>query len=337
MINVGIVGISGYTGKMLLKILLKHPQVRVSHIAAGTTKGKLEDIHPEFTGQSDLTCDEFNLNKAVSACDLVFVAVPHTKSLEITPGLLKAKKHVIDLSADYRLKDTNLYKKWYGVSHGDEKSLAKAVYGLPELYREDIKKADLIANPGCYPTAAILALAPLVSTSAKNILSVTIDAKSGVSGAGRKASLDLHYCEVNENFKAYKVLEHQHTPEINQCLSNLAGDKIDANFVAHLLPINQGIYETIYVQMKQAVALDKLHEMYKKFYKTEKFVRVLKLGAQPEIKNVVGTNLCDIGLAAKGNLLVITSAIDNLIKGASGQAVQNMNIMCGFKEETGLA
>lgn len=336
MINVGIVGISGYTGKMLLKLLLPHPQVRVSYIAAGTTKGKLGDIHPEFAGQCDLFCDEFDQAKAVSSCDLIFIAVPHTKSLDITPGLLKAKKRVIDLSADYRLKDTHVYKKWYGLAHKDEKSLKDAVYGLPELYREDIKKASLIANPGCYPTAAILGLAPIISTNVKNIASITIDAKSGVSGAGRKASLDLHFCEVNENFKAYKVLEHQHAPEINQYLSYLTGDQIDVNFVAHLLPLNQGIYETIYVQMKKDVAAEKVHEIYKKFYKTEKFVRVLALGAQPEIKNVVNTNLCDIGLAAKGSLLVITSAIDNLIKGASGQAVQNMNIMYGFKEETGL-
>jgi len=335
-INVGIIGISGYTGKMLLKILLTHPNVRITYIAAGTTKGKVADIHPEFAGQIQLECDEFDLDKATSSCDLIFIAVPHTKSLEITPGLLKAKKRIIDLSADYRLKKPSVYKQWYGVTHSDTASLAKAVYGLPELYREDIKKADLIANPGCYPTAAILGLAPLVSASNNNIVSITIDAKSGVSGAGRKATLGLHFCEVNENFKAYKVLEHQHAPEINQCLSQLAGHEIDINFVAHLLPINQGIYETIYVQMKNEISLNKIHQLYKKFYKTEQFVRVLELGQQPEIKNIVHTNLCDIGLAAKGNLLVITSTIDNLVKGASGQAVQNMNIMCGFKEDTGV-
>jgi len=335
-INVGIVGISGYTGKMLFKILLTHPQARITYIAAGTTKGKVEDIHPEFAGQTQLVCDEFNLAKAASLCDLVFVAVPHTKSLEITPSLLKAKKRIVDLSADYRIKKSSVYEQWYGVAHSDAASLAKAVYGLPELYREDIKKADLIANPGCYPTAAILALAPLVSSDHKNITSITIDAKSGISGAGRKATLGLHFCEVNENFKAYKVLEHQHTPEINQCLSLLAGNVVDINFVAHLLPLNQGIYETIYVQLKKESSLSRIHQMYKKFYKTESFVRVLQLGQQPEIKNVVGTNFCDIGLAAKGHLLVVTSAIDNLIKGASGQAIQNMNIMYGFNENTGL-
>ncbi len=336
MLNVGIIGISGYTGKMLLKILLKHPQVRISYIAAGTTKGKVHEIHPEFTGQIELDCKAFNLTQAAALCDLAFIAVPHTQSLGITPGILKAKKRIVDLSADYRLKDQNLYKQWYGITHSDTASLAKAIYGLPELYREDIKKANLIANPGCYPTAAILGLAPLVSTHAKKIASIIIDAKSGVSGAGRKAALELHFYEVNENFKAYKVLTHQHAPEINQCLSSLAGNIVDINFVAHLLPLNQGIYETIYVQLKKDVSISDLHNIYKKFYKTEQFVRVLPLGQQPEIKHVAGTNFCDIGLAMKDHLLVITSAIDNLIKGASGQAVQNMNIMYGFKENAGL-
>jgi len=334
--NVGIVGISGYAGKFLLKILLNHPKVRVNYIAAGSTKGKLEEIHPEFTGQTNLICDEFDLSKATSACDTIFLAVPHTKSIEMTPGLLKAGKRVIDLSADYRLKDPDTYETWYQKAHTDPKSLSKAIYGLPELFREEIKKADLLANPGCYPTAAILALAPIVSAQTKNIHTITIDAKSGVSGAGRKATLGLHFCEVNENFKAYKVLAHQHTPEINQCLSQLAQVPMDVTFVAHLLPINQGIYETIYVHCQKPVGLEKVHQLYAKFYKTERFVRVLPLGQQPEIKHVVNTNYCDIGLAAKGNLLVITSAIDNLVKGAAGQAVQNMNIMHAFPENTGL-
>lgn len=336
MINVGIVGISGYTGKFLLKILLNHPKVRINYIAAGSTKGKLEEIHPEFIGKSDLVCDEFDLQKAADHCDVVFLAVPHTKSIEITPGLLKAGKRVIDLSADYRLKNADTYQAWYEKAHTDPQSLAQAVYGLPELYKEDIKNARLLANPGCYPTAAILALAPFVSTQTRNIQTIVIDAKSGVSGAGRKATLSLHFCEVNENFKAYKVLAHQHTPEINQCLSQLAQDNVDVTFVAHLLPINQGIYETIYVHCGQAVNAEKTHQLYTKFYKTEPFVRVLPLSQQPEIKNIVNTNYCDIGLAAKGNLLVITASIDNLVKGAAGQAVQNMNIMYGFPENTGL-
>ncbi|MDP8266661.1 MAG: N-acetyl-gamma-glutamyl-phosphate reductase [Candidatus Aceula meridiana] len=336
MINVGIIGISGYSGKLILKLLLNHPKVRVTYIAAGKTKGSLGDIHPEFLEKTKLYCDKFNLKKAKSLCDLIFVAVPHTQAMKIVPGLLAAKKRVIDLSADYRFKSASEYQKWYKTSHSDKKNLPKAVYGLPELYREDIKKANLIANPGCYPTAAILSLAPLVATQNKNINSITIDAKSGISGAGRKAVLDLIFSEISENLKAYKVLTHQHTPEINGYLSKLAGKAIDVTFVPHLVPLNQGIFETIYVSLKKPIALSKIYTLYHKFYKTEKFVRILKIGIQPEIKNVVNANYCDIGFATNGKMLVITSAIDNLIKGASGQAVQNMNIMCGFNENLGL-
>ncbi|MDP8264279.1 MAG: N-acetyl-gamma-glutamyl-phosphate reductase [Candidatus Aceula lacicola] len=336
MLNVGIIGISGYSGKLLLKILLNHKDVRVTHVSAGTTTGKVSDIHPEFAGKTRLVCEKFNLSKAKNLCDLFFVAVPHTKSMSITPGLLKAKKMVVDLSADYRLKNSSVYKKWYGVAHKDKKNLPKSVYGLPELYREEIKKAKLVANPGCYPTAAILALAPLMATHSKKIASIIIDAKSGVSGAGRKTVLSLIYSEANENLKAYKALCHQHAPEICAYLSRLSGKKVDITFVPHLIPMNYGILETVYIQLKSPMTAQKIYSLYQKFYKTEEFVRILKPGCQPETKNVTGTNYCDIGFAVKNNMLVITSAIDNLMKGASGQAVQNMNLMCGFKENTGL-
>jgi len=209
---------------------------------------------------------------------------------------------------------------------------------LPELYRESIKKAQLIANPGCYPTAAILALAPLVTTNGKWIDSITIDAKSGVTGAGRKAKLALNFSEVNENFKAYKVLNHQHVPEMELYLSKMSGKKHNIDFVPHLLPVNRGILETVYVHLNDKLSLSNIYKIYKRFYKTEKFVRVLELGIQPELKNVVGSNYCDIGLELSQNrlLLVITSVIDNLVKGAAGQAIQNMNIMYGFKEDEGL-
>ena len=337
MLNVGIVGISGYSGKMLLKILLNHPDVRVTHVSANTTTGKVSDIHPEFTGKTRLICEKFNLTKAKNLCDLFFIAVPHTKSMEIVPGLLKAKKKIIDLSADYRIKNSSVYKKWYGVAHKDKKNLKKSVYGLPELYREEIKKSKLIANPGCYPTAAILALAPLMATHNKKITSIIIDAKSSVSGAGRKATLNLIYAEANENLKAYKPLCHQHTPEICAYLSRLTQSDVNITFVPHLIPMNYGILETIYIKLKSPMTAQKIYKLYQKFYKTEKFVRVLKPGQQPETKNVTGTNYCDIGFAVKDNMVVITSAIDNLMKGASSQAVQNMNLMCGFKEEAGLS
>ena len=245
---------------------------------------------------------------------------------------------MIDLSADYRLKNKSDYKTWYNLEHSDPANLAKAVYGLPELHRADIKKSRLVANPGCYPTAAILGLAPLVSTQAEAIDSITIDAKSGVSGAGKKIAPELMFVEVNENFKAYKVLQHQHTPEIERQISKLCGYAVTVAFVPHLLPINNGILSTIYVRLKKSVSLESIYNLYKKFYKTEPFVRLHPLGHQPELKHVGGTNYCDVGLAQSSdqNLLVVTTVIDNLMKGASGQAIQNLNIMCGFKEAEGL-
>lgn len=338
MIRVGIVGISGYSGKAVMDVLLRHPDVRITYAAAHNTTGPLDEIWPNLRNRTKLVCEKFDVQKAAQICDVIFLALPHTESMNCAGKLIKAGKRVIDLSADYRLSKASLYKTWYGQEHTDPKMLSKAVYGLPELFREKIKKAQLIANPGCYPTAAILGLTPLVAVGREEIDSVIVDAKSGVSGAGRKTIPGLMFAEVNENFKAYKVLEHQHTPEINQYLSKIASSPIDVTFVAHLLPNNHGILETIYVRLKSPMSSNEVYTLYRKFYKTEPFVRVLPLGAQPETKNVVGTNFCDIGLAVSADkqLIVITSAIDNLIKGAAGQAVQNMNIMCQFKETEGL-
>lgn len=338
MINVGIVGISGYSGRELLEILLKHKDVRVNYISANNTTGHIKDLWPEFKDKINLKCDKIDTKQAINLCDLVFLAVPHTAAMSIAPELLKAKIPVIDLSADYRLNNSVDYKKWYKTDHLDPLNLKKAVYGLPELYRENIKKSRFISNPGCYPTAALIGLAPIVSTHADLIESIAIDAKSGVSGAGRKAAVNLNYCEVNENFKAYKVLEHQHAPEINLYLKKLGKGIKLVDFVPHLLPINRGILETIYVRLNSKVNLSKVFMVYKRFYKTEEFVRVNELGSQPEIKDVIYRNFCDLGLALSQDkkLLVITSVIDNLVKGAAGQAVQNMNIMFGFKENEGL-
>ncbi len=337
-IRVGIVGISGYSGGMAFELLLNHPQVRITYVSANNTQGPVEEIWPRLKTKTNLTCDKFNLNKALESCDLFLLAVPHGASLKIVPRLLKAGKRVIDLSADYRLKNSRDYEKWYARKHTDKANLLKAIYGLPELYRQDIKEALLVANPGCYPTAAILALAPVVTACADRIASVTIDAKSGVSGAGRKMVPQLMFSEVHENFKAYKVLSHQHTPEINLYLSKLAGRGLEVIFVPHLLPVDRGILATIYVQFKEKMNDHKILNVYKKFYKTEPFVRVGSLGSEPQLRDVVGTNFCDIGLALSKdkNLLVILCVIDNLIKGASGQAIQNMNIMCGFKESEAL-
>ena len=337
MLRCGIVGLSGYTGKEVFALLLNHSQVRVTYVAAQNTTGPVSEIWPEFLNRTTLICQKFNVKDAAKSCDVIFLALPHTESMKVAGALLKSGLKVIDLSADYRLKNTKTYETWYAHKHSDVKNIAKAIYGLPELFRQKIKNASLIANPGCYPTAAVLGLAPLVATRSKSITSVIIDAKSGVSGAGRKASVGLLMSELANNFKAYKVLSHQHAPEIDQTITQLAGHKLSVNFVAHLLPIDRGILDTIYVQLDAPVTLNQLHLLYSKFYKIEPFVRVLPSGAQPEIKNVVHTNFCDIGLAVSADkkTVVITSAIDNLVKGAAGQAVQNMNTMFGFNEVEG--
>ncbi|MBF0503779.1 MAG: N-acetyl-gamma-glutamyl-phosphate reductase [Candidatus Omnitrophica bacterium] len=336
-IRAGVLGVSGYTGQQALALLLGHPGVRLTYVAANNTQGPVASIFPEFINRTTLVCHKLDIEEAVQKCDIVFLALPHTESMKVAGKLLKAGLRVIDLSADYRFKKSKVYETWYGHKHSDKKNLSKAIYGLPELFRQKIKNAEFIANPGCYPTAAILGLAPLACTH-KDILSIVIDAKSGVSGAGRKASVALHFCEVNENFKAYKVLSHQHAPEIEQYLYGLAGRSIPIHFVAHLLPITRGILNTMYVQLKESTTLNQLHALYKKFYKIEPFVRLHPAGEQPEIKNVTNTNFCDLGLALSRDkrMVVITSTIDNLIKGAAGQAVQNMNIMYGFNEIEGL-
>jgi len=336
-IRVGILGVSGYTGREAFALLLDHPGVRITYVAANNTEGAMSAIYPEFLNRTTLVCQKLNLKEAIEKCDVVFLALPHTESMNVAPKLLKAGLKVIDLSADYRLKSSKIYEVWYGHKHTDTKNISKAVYGMPELFRQKIKGADFIANPGCYPTAAILGLAPLVSTR-NDIGSIIVDAKSGVSGAGRKPSVGLLASEVNDNFKAYKVLSHQHSPEIDQYLSQLSGKTTRIHFVAHLLPITRGILNTMYVPLSEGITLNQLHSLYKKFYKMEPFVRLHPIGSQPEIKNVANTNFCDIGLAVSPDkkMVVITSAIDNLVKGAAGQAVQNMNIMYGFNEIEGL-
>ncbi|MBM3251834.1 MAG: N-acetyl-gamma-glutamyl-phosphate reductase [Candidatus Omnitrophica bacterium] len=339
MLKVGIVGATGYTGEKLVDILLHHPEVRITYLSAKIEKAeKIDNIFPRFSGKISLVCDNFDLEKATKLCDLLFLAVPHTVSLELTPDLLKANKIVIDLSADYRLKDMEEYKSWYKVAHKDKKNLEIAVYGLPELYRERIKKAKLIANPGCYPTAAILALAPALTAGIIDSKSIIIDAKSGVTGAGRKAAMDFFFSEVNENLKAYKINAHQHIPEIDQEISNLAQKKIQIMFVPHLIPMDRGILETIYVKLSGHKSRKDILKIYQKFYKTEPFVRVYNEGKFPQTKNVLETNCCDIAIEVceDKKTLIIVAAIDNLMKGAASQAVQNMNIACGFKEDTGL-
>lgn len=339
MVNIGIVGVSGYTGEELIRILLKHPGVKISGLFSRSSYNKpVAEVFPEFASRLNLVCLKPDIENIVGKCDVVFLALPHTTSMDLVPKLLEAGKRVIDLSADYRLKDSKVYAKFYQYKHKDKKNLQGSVYGLPELCRAQIKNAKIVANPGCYPTAAILALAPLISANLADLNSIIIDAKSGVSGAGKKTAEEFFSSEDKEDFKAYKVGGHQHTPEINQELSALAGKKVKVTFVPHLLPVNRGILETIYVKKskKSKVKSKNLVQLYKKFYKKEPFVRIKAEGEFPRLKDVVGTNFCDIGIKDNSDSLIIISAIDNLVKGASGQAVQNMNIMYKFPETTGL-
>ena len=339
MLRVGIVGATGYAGEELIGILLEHPHVRITNLSAKIEKPQdISEIFPKFKNRIDLICTQPQIKEIIAKCDLVFLALPHTFSMEIAPALLNAGKKVVDLSADYRFKDTKIYEAFYKTKQKDKKHLGMAVYGLPELYRVKIKNAALIANPGCYSTAAILGLAPLVMADLADLDSIIIDAKSGFTGAGRKSQEEFISSEIDEDFRAYKVNVHQHAPEINQELSKLANKSIKVTFVPHLLPLNRGILETIYVKKRQKVKAksQKLITLYKKFYKKEPFIRILGEGKFPRIKDAVHTNFCNIGIREEAKQIIIISVIDNLLKGASGQAVQNMNIMYKFPEHTAL-
>ncbi len=337
-IKVGVVGATGYTGEELVRILVRHPHVMISYVSGKEEREvKLQEIFPCLKGKLDLECKPLSMDQAIDQCDLVFLSLPHTVSMQYAPRFLEAGKKVIDVSADYRLKDERVYEKFYKVPHKDSQNLKQAVYGLPEMHREKIRSAKLVANPGCYPTGAILGLLPGVKQGLFDLDSIRIDAKSGVTGAGRKADKALNFSEVNESFKAYKLFEHPHVPEIDQELSKAAKKEVSVVFVPHLLPLNRGILCTIYVNLKKKTATQDLIVVYQKFYEGEPFTKVYGNGLLPELKQVAYTNFCDIGLRVDGrkNLAVIVTAIDNLDKGAAGQAVQNMNIICGFNETDG--
>lgn len=338
-LRVGVAGATGYTGEELVRVLSRHPQVVLTYVSGKEDrKEKIQDIFPYLQKSVDLPCSAFSAEKVINKADVIFLSLPHTVSMKVAPVLLAAGKKVIDVSADYRLKDTAVYEKFYKAAHADTENLKHAVYGLPEMYREKITSAKLVANPGCYPTGAILGILPGLKNGIFKKDTIRIDAKSGVTGAGRKADKGLIFGEVNESLKAYKVFEHQHAPEIDQELSLACGGSLSVVFVPHLVPINRGILSTIYAELESSINTEALTEIYKEFYAKEPFVKVYENGSLPEIKNVTRTNFCDIGLRVneEKNLAVIVTAIDNLGKGAAGQAVQNMNIMCGFKETDGL-
>jgi N-acetyl-gamma-glutamyl-phosphate reductase len=337
-LKVGILGVTGYTGEELIKLLIRHPYVELKCLSVRSNPGKnIQDIYLYLAGKLDLVCNNYSAEEICEKCDFVFLALPHAASMDFVPELINKGLKVVDLSADYRFEDSGLYEKWYAVKHKDKENLSLAVYGLTELQRKFIKKANLVANPGCYPTAAILALAPLLKNKLIKPDDIIIDAKSGFSGAGRNNSLE--YLEgVKTNFKAYAVNKHRHIPEIEEKLTRLAKKEVKVDFVAHLLPLERGILETIYVKKAKSFKLKakSLLDFYKDFYKDEPFIRIMSSDNLPQIKNVVNTNVCEIGIIDNGNMIAIISAIDNLLKGASGQAVQNMNVMCGFKETEGL-
>ena len=335
----GIIGVTGYTGNELLRLLYSHGDVELTYLTSHSFAGKsLDEIHPHYLKIIETECRPFSVEEAVEKTDLVFSALPHGESMEKVSLLREAGLKVIDLSADFRLKDAALYSKWYKREHLAPHNLAAAVYGLPELYRKEIRGASLVANPGCYPTSVLLGLAPLAARGILDWETLVVDAKSGTSGAGRVPSQGLHYPECTENFRAYRAAEHQHTPEIEQELGKLAGQEVEFTFVPHLLPMIRGILSTIYVKLKVKMDEKEIQDIYGEFYGNEQFVRLMPPPLLPETRNVYASNYCDLGLKwdSRNNRLIILSVIDNLVKGAAGQAVQNMNIMLGIKESKGL-
>ena len=348
-LKVSIIGSTGYAGKELVKILMNHQKVELVHLVSSSYAGKnIAEIFPEFLNKLDKKLINFNLDVVSQDSDLVFTALPLTVSMDMVPELLKKGVKVVDLSADYRIKDSAVYQEWYKkeLNQISKELLLEAVYGLPEIYLDKIKDASLVANPGCYPTSIILGIAPLLKYHLVEPEGIIIDSKSGTSGAGRKLSLGLHFAECNENFKAYKVVKHNHIPEVEQELSFVyfgADNKeqikgIKVSFTPHLLPINRGILSTCYLGLRGSKKEEEVLEIYQKYYHKAPFVRIFEPPNLPEIKYVAGTNYCDIGFTIDervGKIKVI-SVIDNLLKGAAGQAVQNMNIMSGFPETEGI-
>lgn len=338
MIKIGIVGSTGYAGQQLLWFLSSHPNVEIKFLSSHSYTGKMyNSIYGSYKNiREDICIDNTKAEEMLKDINVLFLGMPHGESFNIVKKALLLGVKVIDLGSDYRLKDELEYKYWYGLEHGASDILPYSVYGLPELWREDIKKANIVANPGCYPTASILGLAPIISSKLIDNSSIIIDAKSGVSGAGRSAFIGNIFTEVNENFKAYKVGEHRHTPEIEQELSKIGGNSINITFTPHLVPMNRGILATIYGNLKENVEYEDIKKIYEEFYKDEIFVRIKD--EMPETRWVRGSNYCDISfkIDKRTKRIIIVSSIDNLVKGAAGQAIQNMNLMFSLDEKTGI-
>lgn len=338
-VRVGVIGASGYTGYELLRVLVAHPAVEISVATSEQYAGQqVAEIFPSLARLLDLTLSPLLEEGLEERCDTVFLALPHKTAMRAAVRFLAAGKRVIDLSADFRLRDAETYEAWYGAAHEARSWLARAVYGLPERYRNAIKGAQLVANPGCYPTSAILPLAPLLSEGLLVPESIIVDALSGVSGAGRKLEAQYLYGEAAESVKAYGVPRHRHTPEIEQELSAAAGVPVTITFTPHLLPMTRGMLSTIYAQPRLPLSASQFREVLGKAYGEEPFVRLCAAGRLPEARHVRGSNFCDIGVEvdSRTGRLILISALDNLMKGASGQAIQNFNLMHGLAETLAL-
>ncbi len=339
MLNVAIIGASGYTGVELARILCNHPEVRLTAATSRQYAGQpLSHVFPNLRQKTNLICENLSAEELCAKADFFFTAVPHKTAMDIVPDLLIAGKKVVDLSADFRLRDVAVYEEWYQ-KHTAVELLKEAVYGLPELYRQQIRTSRLVANPGCYPTSIILALAPLLKAGVINPQSIIADSKSGTSGAGRSAQVGSLYCEVADGFRAYKVGgTHRHTPEIEQEINVFLQEPVRISFTPHLLPISRGILSTVYAQLQPGIHQADISQLYEKMYAQEPFVRILPENNFPATQYVRGSNFCDIGfkIDTRTDRIIILSTIDNIVKGAAGQAVQNMNLMCGFAETAGL-
>ncbi|GFN32641.1 N-acetyl-gamma-glutamyl-phosphate reductase [Paenibacillus xylaniclasticus] len=338
-INAAIIGSTGYGGVELIRLLASHPHVEVTSVTSSSSEGTpIAEGYPHLTEIRTDLLDGIDPKAIAAKADVVFLATPAGVAAKLTPDLLEAGLKVIDISGDHRLKSAALYEQWYKKTPADEKYLEQAVYGLAEVYGERVQGVDLLSNPGCFPTATLLGLVPAVAAGWIDPATIIIDAKSGVSGAGRGASLGTHYSELNENFSAYKVNKHQHIPEIEQVLSDIAGKPVTTTFTTHLVPMTRGIMSTMYATVLGKYKDADFVELYRQYYEGRKFVRVRGVGQWPKTKEVWGSNYCDIGFSVdeRTGRVTIISVIDNLVKGAAGQAIQNLNLMMGWDESLGL-
>lgn len=340
MIKVSIIGATGYAGEELTRILLGHPEAKIVNITSHSFSGKTYDeVYPGFNGIFDNVCEEENIEKLAEDSDVIFIALPHGMASSRINKKILAKTKIIDIGADFRLKNPEIYEHWYKTKHESPDLLQETVYGLCEYRREEIKTARLVANPGCYATCGILSILPLVKEKLIDLNSIIIDAKSGVTGAGRTLNIGTHFTECNESIKAYKISSHRHMPETEQELSGFAGQDIKISFTPHLVPMQRGILSACYANLEDSsISYADIKETYKKYYDNEYFIRLTKEGIFPETKYVRNSNYCDIGFTVdkRTNRITVIGVIDNLIKGAAGQAIQNMNIMFGLEEKIGL-